>query len=72
MSHDPDRQALLAYLYRALDLLPQMPPSMHRTLQTSCLKTIRRLEQQDALSPGEVYHLKARARAPLPVRIDHD
>jgi predicted RecB family nuclease len=72
VSHDADRQALLAYLYRALDLLPGVPPSMYRTLQTSCLKTIRRLEQQEALSPGEVYHLKSRARAPYPERIDHD
>lgn len=68
MSHDPDRQALLAYLYRALDLLPQMPPSMHRTMQTSCLKTIHRLRQQEALSPGEAGTLTARARTPLPER----
>jgi hypothetical protein len=65
-----DHQALLAYLYRSLDLLPQMPPSMYRTLQTSCLKALRRLHQQNALSPGEVQTLTARARAPLPERIE--
>jgi hypothetical protein len=72
VNHDTDRHALLAYLYRALDLLPGVPPSMYRTLQTSCLKTVRRLAAQGALSPGEAYHLNARARTPPPKGLTHD
>lgn len=71
MPNDADCQALLAHLYRTLDLLPGVPPSMHMTLRTSCLKAVRRLHQHGTLSDGEAYTLNARVRnTPTPQRID--
>jgi hypothetical protein len=72
VSHDADRKALLAYLYRALDLLPGVPESMRQTLRTSCLKTVRRLQAQGALTVGEAKHLNDRARDPTPKGLFHD
>lgn len=62
MPSDADHRALLAYLYRTLDLLAEVPPSMHMTLRTSCLNTVRRLHQAGALSDGEACTLNIRVR----------
>lgn len=72
MSHDADHKALLAYLYRALDLLPGVPPSMRQTLRTSCLKAVRRLHHEGALSDGEACSLNIRARSTTTKEVIHD
>lgn len=62
MTKQTDREALLAYLYRTLDLLPWVPESMRRTLHTACKKAIRRLEENGWITTGEAAHLSARVR----------
>lgn len=65
MTSEADRQALLAYLYRTLDMLPEAPGSMRVTLHTSCLKTVKRLHVQGALTDGEAASLSTRVRNTL-------
>lgn len=62
MTRGTDREALLAYLYRALDLLSSVPESMRKTLHTSCRKTIRTLADRDWITTGEAAHLSAKVR----------
>lgn len=57
-----DRE-LLAYLYRVLDMLPWVPESMSRTLQTSCLKTIQRLAKSGCITPYEAVQLSNQTRS---------
>lgn len=62
MTKQTDREALLAYFFRALNLLPSVPDSMSRTLHDSCKKTVRRLVANDWITKGEAAHLSARVR----------
>lgn len=71
MISEADCQALLAHLYRALDLLPGVPDSLRNTLRTSCLKKIRLLQQQGALTHSEAAHLKNRVRETTK-EVNHD
>lgn len=58
-----DRERLLAYLYRTLDMLPWVPESMSRTLQTSCLKTIQRLSTNGWITQFEAVLLSTQTRS---------
>lgn len=62
MIRQTDRERLLTYLYRVLDLLPWVPESMRRTLHTSCQKTIRNLAERGWITSDEAAHLSARVR----------
>lgn len=57
-----DRDNLIEYLRRILDLLPWVPESMSRTLHTACLKAIRRLMANGWIDPGEAVQLNHRVR----------
>lgn len=62
MTSEADRQALLTYLYRTLDMLPGVPPSMQVTLRTACMKAVKRLHLHGALTGAEANHLATRVR----------
>lgn len=68
MTRQTDREALLAYLYRALNLLPSVPDSMSRTLYTSCMKTVRRLATNGWITTGEAAVLSANIRDAMRTR----
>jgi len=60
-----DRERLLAYLYRTLDMLPWVPESMSRTLQTSCLKTVQRLLANGWIVQAEAVQLSTQIRSTM-------